>query len=247
MEREIYPKSPITESLIDIRIEPPLNREAIETIQKIYDQMKSDYPIKKERRAWEAKFEVEAGVPVSASPTDKGIDGLQFWTEDEKNVCQFRLDGFTYSRLAPYNSWDTHFPEAMKAWGIYQKELKPLNIKRLAVRYINLINLPGDAVELEDYFVEAPKPPSTLPQDLDNFLTRFIIRLDEVTRATITMTIQQTGEPNIIPVLFDIDVFSVLSIESSYDGLSKEFQKMHDFAEKIFIESLTKKAKDLFR
>ena len=56
---------------------------------------------------------------------DHGVDGIQFWSGDEKEVLQFGIGGYTFSRLSPYQSWEMHFPKAMKYWERYLDVVKP--------------------------------------------------------------------------------------------------------------------------
>ena len=247
MKPEIYPNSPITEALIDIRIDPPLGRNSIAAILSTHDQIKSKYPEKKERRTFETKFEVKDGIPLDFKPKDNGIDGVQFWSADKKNICQYRLDGFTFSRLSPYEKWEKHFPEALKAWNIYKESLNPTNIKRLAVRFINSINLPGDSAELSDYFKNTSKPPPDLPQDMVGFLSRVVLRYEENILASVVIALQEDGPINTIPMLFDIDIFSNVNFDLSIVEIESKLKKMHDYAEVIFHSYITEKTKDLFR
>ena len=45
------------------------------------------------------------------------VDGYVFTSADGKQVVQYRLDGFTFSRLRPYTRWEEVFAEAQKVMG----------------------------------------------------------------------------------------------------------------------------------
>lgn len=84
-----------------------------------------------------AELNVE-GV-ASAKTTAKKI-GFQFWDAEKVRVFQARLDGFTYSRLAPYDCWEDLCGEARRLWRQYREFAKPERVSRIAVRYINRLD-----------------------------------------------------------------------------------------------------------
>ena len=89
-------------------------------------------------------------------------------------VAQFRVDGFTFNKLEPYTTWENVFGEAARLWQIYAQTAQPLEIARLAVRYINRLRLPGPA-ELGQYLEAPPVLPPPIPQAVREFLTRIIV------------------------------------------------------------------------
>ncbi len=66
-------------------------------------------------------------------------------SEDEVKLVQFRLDGFTFNRSKPYTSWEQVFPEAFGLWKEYVSLAAPEFVNRIAVRYINRLDLPSTA------------------------------------------------------------------------------------------------------
>ncbi|MCO6459644.1 MAG: TIGR04255 family protein [Pirellulaceae bacterium] len=70
---------------------------------------------------------------------------------------QSRVNGFTFSRLAPYESWEPFRHEARRQWEVYRNRLNPQGVARIAVRCINRIDLPGDSVDLKEYFRTSPE------------------------------------------------------------------------------------------
>lgn len=242
-----YKKSPITEALIDIKVDPVMPRSKIDNIRTFHDQIKDYFPKSKDRRMFEAKLSFQKDGGTNTEHVDHGVDGVQFWSADEKEVVQYRLDGYTFSRLQPYQSWEEHFPIAIKYWKKYLDTLRPMAVKRIAVRYINQIDIPQTRVNLEEYLENSPSPAKGLPQDLDQFLTRLIINNGDGVKAGITQTMQPSPSLNSIRVLLDIDVFLDLSIQSNKTGeIQEKLENMHLFAEEIFEKTLTNKTKELF-
>jgi uncharacterized protein (TIGR04255 family) len=76
------------------------------------------------------------------------------------------LDGFAMSRLAPYENWNAVRDEARRLWDIYRSIAKPSKLIRLAVRYINRIDMPLPLGDFKDYLRTVPDVSPDLPQGL---------------------------------------------------------------------------------
>lgn len=241
--RESYSKNPITEALIDIQVDPILSVPP-QSLESIHEKISGSFPEKKTRQTLEAMWDIKNQAPPKHQVS---INGYQFWSADKTEVFQARIDGFSCSRLKPYIKWETHFPKMMDNWALYRDQFKPINIKRIAVRYINVFEVPGAQFELKDYFNSTPEPPASLPQRLENFLSRLVIQKDDHCKAIITFTIRRPTSPDFTPVLLDIDVSKVVSFPAEYQGLTNEFELLHTFAEEIFEAYVTDRTRGLIR
>jgi uncharacterized protein (TIGR04255 family) len=239
---EIFPRAPITEALIDIRVQIP-EQVSPPCLELLHKQIQNEYPNKKARRGWAQKFEfkVPEGSMVADSK-DLGVDGYLFSSADEKQVVQYRLDGFTFSRLRPYLQWNQILEEAKRLWVIYAEAVKPILLTRLALRYINSIEIPSRNFDLEEYFTSPPTIPSGLPQLLEHFFSQLLIQFpDQGAKALVTQTISPTKDPMITPVLFDIDVFVETQLKPNDQKVLRTIKNA------IFDRSLKEKTKELFR
>ncbi len=240
---ESYSKNPITEALIDIQVDPVLAGSP-QSLETIHQKISAEFPEKKTRQTIASMWDASNKNP----PTHQiSINGYQFWSADKTEVFQARIDGFSCSRLSPYIKWETHFPKMLANWQLYRDQFKPINIKRLAVRYINVFKIPGTTFELKDYFNSPPEPPATLPQALENFLSQLVIRKNENCKAVITFTIRRPTSPEFTPILLDIDVSKDVTIPADYQGLTGEFESLHTFAEEIFEAYITNRTRELIR
>src|ERR1035437_6144070 len=144
--------APIREALIDIRVRLP-EGTGMETLDRIFSKIQTEYPEKKERRRWEQLFDL-SGTP--ASPKES-LDGYICKSADGRQIAQIRLDGFTFNRLPEYENWENLQREAERLWKIYSEIAGPESIMRIALRYINAINLPLSAdLDLGKYFTCPP-------------------------------------------------------------------------------------------
>src|SRR5579864_1452406 len=127
--------APITEAIVDFRVTLPPGFE-VEAFTSLKGKLRDTYPVVEERRLFEARFEMKEGKALPPDTEEKGLQGYFFQSEDRRNIAQFRRDGFTYNRLAPYTSWGDLQPEALRLWDLYAEVAAPEKLDRLALRYI---------------------------------------------------------------------------------------------------------------
>jgi uncharacterized protein (TIGR04255 family) len=244
---ETFKNAPITEALIDIRAEldTSIQLSNLETLQK---DVANQYPKTKLRQRFEGSIEFKSQTPPLAQTKSLGPDGYLLWSEDEKQVVQYRLDGFTFSRLRPYRDWDTMSSQARQLWDLYVSRIKPVRATRIALRYINLIEIPTKSFILEDYFNSTPKIPEGLPQTLEEFLSRIVISISEFdARAVVTFTTQPSKNPTVSAILFDIDVFRHVQLAPESPAIWDILSGLRGIKNDIFFKYVTEKTKELFR
>jgi len=168
-----YPNAPITEAIIDLRVQP---REGltIEALRQVGEGEREKYPTDGPIVEAVGTMEVKPGVSASASAQQRPL-GFKFVSEDEKCVWQSRGNGFTFSRLAPYESWEPFSAEARRLWNVYRGAVNPKKVVRLAVRYVNRLDVPGSSVDLDEYFQTAPRISDGLPDNLSGFFMQLRI------------------------------------------------------------------------
>lgn len=243
-EYPILKNAPITEALIDIRVKLPSKFEA-EKIRSIYDSIKTLYPEEQEQKVSEVKLEPKAGGLVKSSGAK--IHGYRYISSDKKQILQTRLDGFTFSRLHPYIKWEDLRDEAFKLWELYKDITSPESITRVAVRYINNLNIPMPIRDFEDYLTAPPIVPSELPQRISSFLTRFVIPDPSIgANAIITQALEQL-DTDTAPIILDIDVFKFQPKGIEEKDAWETIEKLRHFKNKVFFNSITDSLKETYK
>lgn len=237
----ILKNSPLTETLIDIRAQISSDT-SIEHLEKMYEELKGDFPLKRKRTSFH--FELNAD---GSSNKNTAVNGYLFISEKTKKALQCRLDGFTFSKLKPYESWTALAEETKKRWEDFSSKTKPDLVSRLAVRFINLIEIPLENIELEDYFSNPPQIPKGLPQTLENFSHQMMIGFPNDVKAGIVLANQPTNQKNAIQILFDIEVFKDVAIKPMMSNdMWSIIESLKDRANEVFFESLTEKTIGMF-
>src|SRR2546422_577602 len=165
-------KAPITEALIDLRVKLPAETRNVAFIETIHEQIKNYYPEKKQ--LLEHRFEFHSGPPPPEKTATNHV-GYRFTSDDGQQVIQAGINGFTFSRLKPYDTWEKLREEAYQVWKVYESALHPEAITRVATRFINQLDLPGPNMDFDDYLTAAPVVPKTLPQAMSSFFTRILV------------------------------------------------------------------------
>ena len=94
-----YPHAPIAEAVFDVRV-PELVSAQLRELGTFQDQA---YTTRQETAFAGAELEVgPLGVTTKAI---RRMNGYRFSSIDGLQIVQLRSDGFTFSRLAPYEEW----------------------------------------------------------------------------------------------------------------------------------------------
>ena len=238
--------APITEALIDVRVQ----LEEGFSVKKFDDcarQIGGEYPTRGVIRTVLAKLAL--GVPTVRQSFEQGELGIIVKSPDTKTQAQFRMDGFTLNRLDPYTSWETIYPEAIRLWQLYAEVAKPVAIVRLATRYINKLKLPLPVADLRDYLVAPPRIPEGLPQVLEGYLTRLVIREpSDGHSAIVTQGLEpDPTAPEHVTILLDIDAFQQVSLKATeHAKIDRVLTRLREFKNAIFFRSITQRASELF-
>lgn len=203
-------QAPLREAIIDLRVILPKD-VAADDLANLGSELVGRYPARNEKISLTGEFQLAGEKGIVSSTAGHTRLGYMFSSTDETQVVQFRMNGFTFSRLAPYTDWDHVFPEAMELWKRYLEIARPLKIVRIATRYVNdmRFSLP---LELSDYLAAPPPQPPGIPDEVIGFLTQLAV-LDAESGSKVNI-VQTSREIKLeeVSIILDIDAFQ--------DGLS---------------------------
>ncbi len=230
---------PVVEAIIDIRVSPVVVISK-ENIQKIVEELGSEYqsfmPLPMRNISLTLKSTTLERLETVRGYIVQTIDGL--------NKGQFRVDGFTFNRLSPYTSWEEVKQNAQRLWEAYKKAGKPKQISRIAVRYINQMQLDTDMEGINQYLAMPPNMCEKFKASTKSFFTQATIEdIDEQLAATIIQTINQNDNIGKTDVVLDIDAYSLRKFSiSNSEQIWECFEKLRNLKNDIFYESITENA-----
>lgn len=236
---------PIVEALVDIRAAVSASPEAFEAVAR---ELQSTYPTRKIRRGVKAEFRVEEGRLIPPTAEDLGFQGVMLYSESGQALVQFRPDGFTFNNLKSYLGGDMLLVEALRLWSLFSDRLHPTAVTRVALRYINQLNLPyRHNDDFAKYLTAAPSTPAGAPQSVSEFLSR-VVAYDSEASATIVTTQQlTTPDPSGFPlVVIDVDAFCMGEFPTDAQALRATLDTLRTLKNRTFFSLLTDAAVELF-
>jgi uncharacterized protein (TIGR04255 family) len=234
--------APITEALVDLRAAPTAEFAAAGVLDRLKVALSDRYPKHSERRTFEAQLEIRKGQDPVPRGADKGLHGHFFESGDGRDIAQFRIDGFTYNRLAPYTDGEAVIAEALRLWTIHAESARPLMVSRVALRYINSLPLPASADPLNT-LTRVPPTPEGSPGSVQSFLTRIETLDAESGRRVITTQALSPGmPPDTTSVVVDIDAFQVGDFGVTAEALRPILEGLRELKNAVFFGSITEEA-----
>jgi uncharacterized protein (TIGR04255 family) len=239
----LYKNAPIKEAVFDLRLRFS-NKPDLALFEKMYFIIKKDYEKKEDINSQTFLFDLTSQNPLINSKI--GSVGLKLTSADGSRVLQIKDDGFTFSKLAPYENWNSFKAEAERLLKIYSELCNPILVERAALRYINSIKI-DNSFPLSYYFNTFPSIEPSLKESMIQFFSRYLF-VNKNDKSIIAVVNQVKGIEGVSDeVIFDIDVFKdKIELEMFSDDFWKLFEKLREFRTEIFENSITEKSKNLF-
>ena len=238
--------SPIVEAVIDIIVKPAERLDESVVRSSIEPQLEA-YTFLDSQQEFNHKVTI-GPEHVPTQTVTNTWKGIRFQSPDGKTTIQFNRDGLNFSRLAPYQSWDQFFYEAMHSWRIYSEIARPDEIVRLGVRFINRIELPLGDGSFEKYINPAPQSPQGIDLPFYGFLYQEMLAVPGHPYAiNLTRTIQAPQDSKGFAVIIDIDVFTIQPGVITVGDIERSLEEMRWLKDKVFFGSVTDAAMEAFK
>ena len=165
MAGKTYKKPPIVEAVCEFQFEEGSPWDP--TIPgRVYEKVRSTFPI---LRQGERVTVSVIGSPEEFGPQFGTLSLMQFLRKDEKALIQVGAHLLSVSVLKSYSSWPRFLSLIKRGFNTYRDIATPKGIRRIGLRYINHIEIPGHDIRLEDYFEFRPHVGRGLNQDFGTF------------------------------------------------------------------------------
>lgn len=242
-------RPPITEALVDVRIIGDHGVDA-DRLQPLREELKDVFPKIEEKKQFLTEFRVEAGKLMPPVARDLGFQGLWLATADGTRIAQFRPDGFTLNNvgLGQYVGGEHLLDEAVRLWSRYAAIARPAAVIRLALRYLNRLDLPlRDGDDFRRYLTAPPELPDGAPQKVSSFISRVVAHDESGASVVVTQKLDTPAGPvSVVPVIIDIDVFFSRELEPVPDVLRASLEVLRVLKNQSFFALLTDEAVKLY-
>ena len=242
-----YPRAPITEAIIDFRVAYGQNI-SLERLKKFGAEIRTDYPHEGSRDIFQSQITFDAS-PTTTQASSRSTVGYIFHSIDRRQAVQARLDGFTFSRFAPYQDWPHLVDETKRLWSLFVRVVQPTSVLRVAVRYINQINLPlkGGSLRFEDYLRTFPAIGIDNDVELEQFFVRLVMPQKDLSAQLILTEALLPPQEGHIGVILDVDLAREnLALDVHSADIWAMLETFRERKNLYFEASLTDASRELF-
>lgn len=232
-------RPPLREALIDIRLSEPCVPSFVE---KLSAQEFGGFLRVRDVKLGGFRFEVLEDKPAQAMVTSEEVLGGRFENADKTQVVLARRDGMTFSILKNYKNWEHTRNTAHRFWRLFLDLSGPVQVGRVALRYINVIEVPQGA-DFDHYLTAVPRIPKELPQLMGNFFQRIEVPFAE--HSAVAIVTQAIETPT--TVVLDIDVVSQDKMDGASPAIWDKFDALRLIKNSVFFSSLTPRTVESYR
>jgi uncharacterized protein (TIGR04255 family) len=236
-----YKRPPITEAVIELRLNQPLPSTEV---QKLLQRFRSEYAFSEDF----VTYEVRVDPAARSAEFEEQSSGYKLASHDRADVLLVTSAHMTCARLAPYIGWDTFRARANDHWRIWKRVIGYHKISRIGVRFINRIDIPaakGAEVKISDYLRVHPEAPAL--KHIVNYTMQISGQLEEDgCRCVINSGVVPPPLVDRASVILDIDVSRVEDTPQRDDEIWALIDRIRVHKNRIFEESVTDKARELF-
>jgi uncharacterized protein (TIGR04255 family) len=237
-----YAKPPIVEAVCEFRLTPE-TRWDLTVPGLLYEKLKVSFPQKEQRMIQEVELMQGLEGWLQQIHTSERII---FFTEDKKMLVQVGPRLLTINVLKPYPHWEGFKPRIEMAWKSLQVAIEVRGLERIGLRYINHIELPGQSVELAEYFEFYPFVGQRLPQQMASFLVGAEFSYaDDRDHCRVQLTpILGSGGKSLL--MLDIDYFLARPRAVEVVDALAWVEEAHSRVEEVFEGCITDKLREMF-
>ena len=252
-----FSNPPIVEAIFHVVVErdSDFNNETLTDYAKYITE---NFPIfdRKEQRFLKNEISFSFNDPHNiTSSVSNVLQGYLLASNDEPKVIQANADNFSFSKLRPYQTWESFYEEANKFWEKYVDITSVDRVKRLGLRYLNRIAIPfeGKPFKLQDYIKIFPEVSDDLSMTISGYFMQISLASEDY-KPSKAIVNQTTGnvEANsglvYTPLILDIEVFQDVDLSPQDSSIESIFiNNLRPFKNDIFLNGITEKSQEFFK
>ena len=218
--RKKYKNPPLIEALCEFYFAPETSQDFDSIINLLYEKIQTGFPKKYRLQLQASQINIDnSGIPEI---TEQLLPLVRFQSSTERVLIQVGQNLLTVNHLKPYTSWEEFLPSVEMGFNAYREVVKPITIHRIALRYINRIEITGNRIQLEDYFELRPFIGQKLLQDLSAFTLGIQIP-HEGARDILNIQLASidSGTPNTVAIILDLIYSLVRPEDIMLDNISE--------------------------
>ncbi len=243
MPTQLYKRPPITEAVIEIRFESPVDSVALD---KSSSDLRVSYAREDLLQGTQFELYPTAGSAPAKTMNQKGYR-LSSLDQTEILILMPMPPSFLISQLAPYPGWTSFFDRFQRDWSVWKKAVGYRKIQRIGVRYINRIDIPStDPVICQEQFLNIhPNVPDVLGLVMQSTVQLRLFIEDFGGSLTINTSAVPSPLIDHMSFVVDIDVGKDNPVQSDED-IYELLNQMRVIKNRVFETCVTDRARELF-
>lgn len=237
-----YRFPPITEAVVEFRIEGKLTEAELEAVSA---KLGKHYPNQKIQKAKEVKVDLDS---ATADFIDRA-GRYQRANDDQNEIVLLGEQSYSISQLAVYPSWEHFHNRIVRDRAFLRKIVGYKKITRIGMRYLNRIDVPIDDDNLAHYEkylkLKIEIPPKYPVTSGYNLMVQIELR---ALKCVVNIRSQSTKSPvpNHAAFILDIDVIRMVEVPQRDNDIDKLLSQMRVAKNDLFESFITDVARKRF-
>jgi uncharacterized protein (TIGR04255 family) len=237
-----YSQAPVVEAILDVRVEgSDVPLDALDGFARVLpgweDSIKG---VARDVRANE-----DTGTTEETDPTAYG-----FMRSDRRRRILVSPNRLGYSWLGEYKNWDHLVTEFTEVWEAFRPATFPQAISRISARFVNVIEIPGQPIEISDYVRTRVDVAPNLPQSFTDYFMQIDIPLDDDLGVVVTSATTEPREQGHTALALDLDTYDQARLNLDTDSfipLGERLTRLRKAKNYVFEASITDATRDLIK
>jgi uncharacterized protein (TIGR04255 family) len=239
---QLYKRPPITEAVIEIRIDSPI---AMDRVERIRERLVEAYPLPPQK-VMLLNFEFQEQSPR----VQQQLQGYRLTAPDGAGVVTIGPNVIATSRLAPYEGWESFVASGRSNWKIWKRVVGWQKVTRIGVRYINRIDIPtpeNEPINVDDYLLFSLRRPDLGLPPLQSFAMNAVTPLGkDDCKLIINAGSMPSPLVKTVSFILDIDISKETDLPQNDEGLWALINRIRDYKNFVFEGCITELSRELF-
>lgn len=244
MTEQKYARPPIEQAVIEAQF---VKHTSAAKLKKFSEKLLVDFPLVDEERRVGVHLDQKGNNFTTDVTSD--VLGYKLSSSDMRRNILLREKALAFGRLAPYEGWDEFSTNAKENWTKARRFFGYREIHRLAIRYINRIDIPtesGVPLEESEYLNVNLNVPVSTVNFIYNYKCEFTFKLPNDALCTVRSGVVPSPVVNHMSLLLDMDLYKFSNLPKNDDGIWDFFEELRVHKNALFEDFITDKARDLF-
>ncbi|HEU4386773.1 MAG TPA: TIGR04255 family protein [Blastocatellia bacterium] len=242
-----YSNPPLIEAVCEFRLSAE-SKWDLTVPGLMYERLRSDFP-NKEQRVFQ-EVQITQG-PEGLQQRLQASERILLLTSDKNIFIQLGPRLLAVNCLKPYPTWEGFMPRIDSAFDALRTVVEIRGFQRVALRYVNRIELPASVVNLEEYFEFGPMVGDSLMAEFPRGMADLTVGCvfshngggDQCKVQLITAAPDSPGNS---AFLLDLDYFTSPPRVVKVDEAVGWVVSTHEKIERVFEGCITQRLRDLF-